>query len=263
MSNSREITLKYNGYPIPITITDNYKETINTIKKKLFLQDKDLKRTEIFYFDEDELENDLQEDDYDDAFSNEEIKVWGLRLKNEGDGGDEDEGKKDEGKNAISEEKVAEIKKDLEKKFQKRQKELISKFKKFANEKITANNKKYEEKIKKLQEKIKSLKEKNKKDLDEIKKIQEVSILKALNDVSEFAEKKIGEQFDAFNGEFSEKIGSEIQKTNIDINTKSNDLRKKISSMGDEKEKLDGVFNNTKDTVRDLFQSYSKMNKKK
>ena len=183
MSNSREITLKYNGYPIPITITDNYKDTINTIKKKLFLQD--LKRMEIFYFDEDNLENDLQEDDYDDAFFFFLIKVWGLRLKNEGDGGDEDEVKKDEGKNAISEEKVEEIKKDLEKKFQKRQKELISKFTKIANEKITANNKKYEEKIKKLQEIIKSLKEKNKKDLDEINKMQEASILKVINDVSE------------------------------------------------------------------------------
>ena len=261
MSNSREITLKYNGYEIPITITDNYKETIKTIKKKLFLQDKDLKRTEIFYFDEDELENDLQEDDYDDAFSNEEIKVWGLRLKNEGDGGDEDEVKKDEGKNAISEEKVEEIKKDLEKKFQKRQKELISKFTKIANEKITANNKKYEEKIKKLQEIIKSLKEKNKKDLDEINKMQKTSILKVINDVSEYAEKKIVEQFESFNDD--EKIDTELTNTNINISTKSNDLKKKISSMGDEKEKLDSVFNDTKDNVRDLFKSYSKMNKKK
>ena len=263
MSNSREITLKYNGYEIPITITDNYKKTMETIKKKLFLQDKDLKRTEIFYFDEDDLENELQEDDYDDAFSNEEIKVWGLRLKNEGDGGDEDEVKKDEGKNAISEEKVEEIKKDLEKKFQKRQKELISKFTKIANEKITANNKKYEEKIKKLQEIIKSLKEKNKKDLDEINKMQEASILKVINDVSEYAEKKIVEQFEDFNEDITEKINTEMQKTNIDMNTKSNDLKKKISSMGDEKEKLDSVFNDTKDNVRDLFKSYSKMNKKK
>ena len=54
-----------------------------------------------------------------------------------------------------------------------------------------------------------------------------------------------------------------MQKTNIDMNTKSNDLKKKISSMGDEKEKLDSVFNDTKDNVRDLFKSYSKMNKKK
>ena len=53
-------------------------------------------------------------------FSNEDIKAWGLRIKGEGDGGDDDDEKKGgEGKNDISEEKLEEIKKDLGKKFQK------------------------------------------------------------------------------------------------------------------------------------------------
>ena len=261
---SKSITLKYNGYEIPIEITDNYEETIENIKKKLFLRDKDIKRSEIYYFDEDDLENELNKDDYDEAFSNEDIKAWGLSIKGEGDGGDDDEEKKGgENKNDISEEKLDEIKKDLEKKFQKRQNELKSKFTKIANEKITANNKKYEEKIKKLQNIIKSLKEKNKKDLDEINKMQEATILKVINDVSEYAEKKIGEQLDVFDNDFTYNIESEINKNSININTKSNNIKKVIGSMDDEKGKLDNVFSTTKDNVRDLYQSYSKLNKKK
>ena len=261
MSDGREITLKYNGYEIPIKLTKNYEETIGNIKKKLFLQDKDLERSEIYYLDEDDYENVLNKDEYDDAFSSKDTKGWGLRIKGEGD--DDDEKKGGENKNDISEEKLEEIKKDLEKKFQKRQKELISKFKKIANEKITANNKKYEEKIKKLQNIIKSLKEKNKKDLDEINKMQEATILKVINDVSEYAEKKIGEQLDVFDNDFTNNIESEINKNSININTKSNNIKKVIGSMDDEKGKLDNVFSTTKDNVRDLYQSYSKLNKKK
>ena len=54
MSKSKEITLNYFDYKIPITMADNYKETMETIKKTLYLQGKDLKRIEIYYVDEDE-----------------------------------------------------------------------------------------------------------------------------------------------------------------------------------------------------------------
>ena len=251
MSNEeeKEIILVHNEYKIPLTIKNNYEESKNILKKKLFFQDKDLKNYELYYADEDDDENAIEEDNFDEAFNS---SKWILKSC-----GNNEEIRKniDNIQN--------ETQNEIDQKLEKIKEDLKQRFMKIANQKIAENSLKYEEKIKKYEEIIKSLKEKNKKDLDEIKKVQEASILKVLNDVSEYAEKKIGEQFDVFNDEFTENIGSEIDRNSININTKSNDIKKVIGSMDDEKGKLDNVFNTTKDNVRDLYQSYSKLNKKK
>ena len=267
--STRTITLKHNGFEIPITITENWKETMENIKKKLYFREKDLKKYDIFYFDEENFENDLSEDDYDSVYSDEVIKVWGLRPKNseeeENDDGDGDVGN-DKGNNkGISEEKQEEITKDLEKKFQKKQKQLVEKFKKIATEKIAANNLKYEERIKKLEQTIKSLKEKNKKELDEINKIQEESVLKIMEELSDYAENKIGEQLNNFNSKFTEDLKTQIENSSIEINTKSNSVKKVISSMDNNQNEMNEKFKDTKDIVRDIYEKSQQniINKKK
>ena len=267
--STRTITLKHNGFEIPITITDNWEETMKNIRNKLYFREKDLKKYDIFYFDEENFENDLSEDDYDSVYSDEVIKVWGLRPKNseeeENDDGDGDVGN-DKGNNkGISEEKQEEITKDLEKKFQKKQKQLVEKFKKIATEKIAANNLKYEERIKKLEQTIKSLKEKNKKELDEINKIQEESVLKIMEELSDYAENKIGEQLNNFNSQFTEDLKTQIENSSIEINTKSNSVKKVISSMDNNQNEMNEKFKDTKDIVRDIYEKSQQniINKKK
>lgn len=239
MPKNKDITLNYNGFDITITITDNYEDTIEKIRKDLFLQENYLKKYNLSYLDEENLENDLVEDEYDSLFSNESIKKWRLSLKNE---------------DIDIEEKIKEIKKKLKDKHQRQVGELISKIEKICHDKITANNKKYEEKIEKLQEIIKSLQEKNKKDMDEINQIHENSIENIINDVSESAKKKIEEQFEAFENELSENIISKIEESSIKINTKSNDLNKAINSMDNNKKVIDNKFIETKDIVRDIYE---------
>ena len=266
--STKTITLRHNGFEIPITITDNWEETMKNIRNKLYFREKDLKKYDIFYFDEENFENDLSEDDYDSVYSDEVIKVWGLRPKNseeeENDDGDGDVGN-DKGNNkGISEEKQEEITKDLEKKFQKKQKQLVEKFKKIATEKIAANNLKYEERIKKLEQTIKSLKEKNKKELDEINKIQEESVLKIMEELSDYAENKIGEQLNNFNSQFTEDLQTQIKNSSIEINTKSISVKKVISSMDNNQNEMNEKFKDTKDIVRDIYKaSQQNMNKKK
>lgn len=265
--SKRTITLKHNGFEIPITITENWQETMTNIRNKLYFREKDLKKYDIFYLDDENYENDLNEDDYDSIYSDETIKIWGLRLKTpdegENDDGDGDSNVIDNNK-AISKEKEEEITKDLEKTFKKKQKQLIEKFKKIATEKIAANNLKYEEKIKKLEQTIKSLKEKNKKELDEINKIQEESVLKIMDEVSEYAGKKIGEQLVSFNSQFTEDIQTQIQNSSVEINTKSISVKKVISSMDTNQSEMNEKFKDTKDIVRDIYNaSKQKMNKKK
>jgi hypothetical protein len=239
MPKSKDIILKYNGHNIPITITDNYEDTIEIIRKQLYLQEDYLKKYNLTYLDEDDYENELTEDDYDTPFSDESIKKWKLSLKNE---------------DIDIEETIKEIKKKLKDKHQKQVGELISNFEKIYHDKITANNKKYEEIIEKLQERIKSLQEKNKKDMDEIKQIHENSIANIKNDVSEFAKKKIEEQFEAFDNELSENIISKIEESSIKINTKSNDLNKALNSMDNNKKEINNKFIETKDIVRDMYE---------
>ena len=239
MPKSKDKILMYNGHNIPITITDNYEDTIEIIRKKLFLQENYLKKYNLTYLDEDNLENELTEDDYNTPFSDESIKKWRLSLKNE---------------DIDIEEKIKEIKKQLKDKHQNQVGELISKIEKIYHDKITANNKKYEKRIEKLQEIIKSLQEKNKKDMDEIKQIYENLIANIKNDVSEFAKKKIEEQFETFDNELSENIISKIEESSIKINTKSNDLNKAINSMDNNKKEIDYKFIETKDIVRDIYE---------
>lgn len=265
--STRTITLKHNGFEIPIKITENWEETMKNIRNKLYFREKDLKKYDIFYLDDENYENDLSEDDYDSIYSDKEIKIWGLRLKNpEGEENDDGDGdsKVIDNNNGISKEKQEEITKDLEKTFKKKQKQLIEKFKKIATEKIAANNLKYEERIKKLEQTIKSLKEKNKKELDEINKIQEESVLKIMEEVSDYAEKKIGEQLESFNSQFTEDLQTQIQKSSVDINTKSMSVKKVISSMDSNQNEMKEKFTDTKEIVRDIYKaSQQNMNKKK
>ena len=239
MPKTKDIILNYNEHDIPITITDNYEDTIKIILEKLYLQEDYLKKYNLTYLDEEDYENDLTEDDYDTPFSDKSVKKWRLYLKNEDIG--------------IEETKKL-IKKQLKDKYQKQVEKIISKIEKIYHDKITANNKKYEEIIEKLQEIIKSLQEKNKKDMDEIKQIHEKSIANIINDVSEIAKKKIEEQFETFHNELSENISSKILESSIKINTKSNDLKKAINSMDNNKKEINVQFTETKDIVRDIYE---------
>ena len=136
-------------------IEDNYESAIKAIKKKLYFKDKDLEKVSIFYYDEDNLENDVDEDSFDEAY---ESGKWGIGRKDEDEENNEAEEKED--KKGISEDQLKEEKEKLEKELRKKiQKEvnekvkqkleeLKNKFKKIANEKISANNSKYEKKIK-------------------------------------------------------------------------------------------------------------------
>ena len=65
---TKEITLEYNGYEIKLKIENNYYSAINTIKRKLYFQNKDLENVIILYLDEDECEIDLDEDTFDEAY---------------------------------------------------------------------------------------------------------------------------------------------------------------------------------------------------
>ena len=113
---TKEIILEYNRYKIKLKIKNDYESAIDTIKKTIYFRDKDLENVNIFYLDEDNLENDVDEDSFDEAYYSQK---WGIRRKDEN--GEEDEiiDKKEKEDKGISEEKLEEEKKKINKKITK------------------------------------------------------------------------------------------------------------------------------------------------
>ena len=258
--STKEITLEYNGYKIKIEIKNDYESAIDTIKKKLYFIDKDLEKVTIFYFDEDNLENDIDEDSFDEAY---ESQKWGIRRKdeNEEDEKGDNKGKED---NEISEEKLEEEKKKLTKKLQNEVNEEIkqkienlkNKFKKIANERIKANNLKYEKKIKELNDIIKQLIEKNKTIIEENKTIQTNCIEKII----EYAEEKLKNQMEFLNSDFYKNIDSQLKDSNININTKNRTIEKEIQSLEKNQTEMSEVMNNCKNNFREIYLRASNKN---
>ena len=159
--SEKEIILLHNEFEIPLNITSDYNESINALKKKIYFQDKDMENYSLYYLDEEGDEIDVDEYQFDDAYNS---SKWGLRKQD-----------KEEANPSVD---ISEVKAKFEEnaqkyvnaKINKIKKDLMDKFTKIFNEKISANNLKYEEKIKKLEQTIKSLKEKYKQIIETMKK---------------------------------------------------------------------------------------------
>ena len=254
--STKEITLEYNGYEIKLKIKKDYESAIDTIKKTLYFQDKDLENVGIFYLDEDDCENDVDEDSFDEAYG---FEKWGIRKKNE-----EEEDKKGNGNedNGISEEKLEEEKKKLTKKLQNEVNEEIkqkiedlkNKFKKIVNERIKANNSKYEQKIKDLNDIIKQLIEKNKTIIEDNKTIQKNCIEKII----EYAEQKLNDQMEFLNTDFYSNIDSKLKDSNININTKNRTIEKEIQSLEKNQSEMSKVMDNCKNNFREIYKASQK-----
>ena len=192
--STKEITIKYNGYDIQLEINNDYNSTLEIIKKKLYLQDEDLGNIFIYYIDEDNLENELDEDNFDEAY---ESVNWTIYRNDQNKNEKETDGKEleEEKKNLEKElkEKLKEkLKKEVNEKIKKKIEELKTKFTKIANEKIMAITSKYEKKIQELNDTIKQLIEKNKIIIQENNKIQK----SCLDTIIEYAEQKLNENLE-------------------------------------------------------------------
>ena len=192
--STKEITITYNGYDIQLEIDNDYKLTLENIKKKLYLQDEDLKNMYIYYFDEDGDENEVEEDNFDEAYK---FMKWVIHRndqnKNEKKINEEESEKDKKNLEKHLKEKLKEkLKKEINEKIKQKIEELKSNFTKIANEKIMAIISKYEKKIQDLNDIIKQLNEKNKIIIQENNKIQESS----LETIIEYAKQQLEEHIE-------------------------------------------------------------------
>ena len=86
-----------------------------------------------------------------------------------------------------------------------------------------------------------------------------------MEELSDYAENKIGEQLNNFNSQFTEDLKTQIENSSIEINTKSNSVKKVISSMDNNQNEMNEKFKDTKDIVRDIYEKSQQniINKKK
>ena len=258
----KEITLYHNEYEIKLKIKKDFEETKKAIKEKLYFQDKDLNKFELFYLDEDEDENNIEEDTFEDAFNS---NKWGLRS-NEVDNINPEENDKlkidlEDVKEKIKN-KVNKTQKEINEKVKAIKDELISKFTKLANNKISENNKKYEKKIQNLEKIIKSLKDKNKTIIEEIEKEHESSIKTSLEQLTNYAESKIQEQMEQYNNEFVDTLDSKITDSTVKLKEVNNEVKNKINELNEDQEKMKNTMDTIKNNVSEIFNKSQILNKK-
>ena len=244
MSTTKEIILKYNDYEIPIKISKDLEECKEEIKKKLYLKDLNSDKWSLFYYDEDEYENDIDEDCIDEAF---EAKSWGLTQ----------EEKSNDDHNKVNSE---EIKKNINKKVKKEQKaidEKINKIKQEITEKLTKafteRISAYEKKIEQLKEINKSLKEKNKKIMEEMTKYHESSIKEILDNVKSYSQEKIGTELDNYNKMFKTELSSTIEKNKSLLEQQNTNINNMFNSLSIYKKNLQNTLEQSKINFGDVY----------
>ena len=219
MSEGRQITLHYNGFDdISVEIENDYEKTMEKIRKMLYLTEEDMKKYKLFYYDEDDLECECDEDSYEEAYSNNDVTIFIFKES-------DNVVQKDKG---FDEEKIKKMLKDQKKKINK-----------IWTDKLAEKCKKYEQKIKKLEEIIKDFKEKNQTFLDDLKKIQETSIENTIKEVISAAEQKIGEICDQSNKDLYSTMFTVLKQNSAEINTECNNIKKGIESLNN---KVNGIL---------------------
>ena len=254
-SEEKQITLKHNGYEISLKIKNDYEETKKLLKEKIYFQDKDLEKFELFYIDDEEDENIIDEDNFEEAF---ESSTWGLRPI---DDNNQPAVNLEEIKTKVND-KVKKTQKEVNEKIEKIKEELKQKFIKIANEKITTNNLKYEAKIKKYEEIIKSLKEKNKLILKQVEDAHEESVKKIIDEISEYTEKKVENELDQYNNEFSDNLKSIISESTLNIENTNKEVKKITDDLISIKEKMKDAMDGSRLIISDIFNKSQLMNNK-
>ena len=254
-SEEKQITLKHNGYEISLKIKNDYEESKKLLKEKIYFKDEDLEKFELFYIDDEEDENIIDEDNFEEAFN---TSTWGLRPI---DDNNQPAVNLEEIKTRVNNE-VKKTQKEVNEKIEKIKEELKQKFIKIANEKITANNLKYEAKIKKYEEIIKSLKEKNKLILKQVEDAHEESVKKILDEISEYTEKKVENELDQYNNEFSDNLNSIISESTLNIENTNKEVKKITDDLISIKEKMKDAMDGSRLIISDIFNKSQLMNNK-
>jgi hypothetical protein len=244
MSTTKEIILKYNDYEIPIKISKDFEQCKEEIKKKLYLKDLNSDKWSLFYYDEDEYENDIDEDCMDEAF---EAKIWGLTQEEKTDD-DHNKVNSEEIKKKINK-KVRSEQKAIDEKINKIKQEITEKLTKAFTERISA----CEKKIEQLKEINKSLKEKNKKIIEEMTKFHESSIQDVLNKVKSYSQERIGAELDNYNKMFKTELSSTIDKNKSLLEKQNTNIKNMFSSLSIYKNNLQNTLEQSKNNFSEVY----------
>ena len=248
----KEITLDYNGYEIKINIKNDYNETIEIIKKKLYFNAQDFEKSSLYYIDEDDDENDIDdEDQFEEAYNS---SHWGLRKQEE-----EEQTPDPIDITKIKEKIQANAQNVINEKIKKIKNELIAKFTKIANNAIFSTIKKYEEKIKELEGTIKSLKEKNKKTIEEMEKSNAESVKKVLKSVSEYSKDEINKYMVEYNNELSKVMESHMDNINSKVKTINEEAKNKLKDLNKVQEDMRSSILDSKDIFMPIYRMSTKI----
>lgn len=242
--SEKEITLLYNNYEIKLNITNDYKSSMEAIKKKLYLQDEDLENLSFIFYDEDDDKVDIDEDEFDDAYK---ASKWELKKQ------EKEEETPQVDISDVKEKIQANAQKEINEKIKKIKEDLITKFTKITNEKISLNISKYEERIKKLEDIIKSLKEKNKDIIEKMKTAHDESVKAILNSISEYAGSKIENHFSQINDEFSKDFNTKVNNCNNETGNLIKNVKSTIDNIITQQDNMKESIKLSKEKFSEIY----------
>lgn len=246
LPSEKEITFKYNGYEIDMKIEKDYDESLRIIEQKLYFQKKDTDKYQLYYEDSEGYINYVNKKNYEDAYSQQDLTIWGFTPKaiEQKVNSEEINALKDKFKKIISQinEKIKEMKKDL-----------TTKFTEIMNDKIKEINKQYKD-ISQLSESNKQLNKKNQKTLEEMEKMNEASILNLLNEMNKYAEDKIKSHLE----NYEKTLDNNLKSITIQINAEKEKRQKTLDDLKSFSEKVNNIKSQLEKSKTNINSVYSK-----
>jgi len=231
--DEKEITLEYNNYKIPVNIPKNLEGAKKAIKEKLYLNDEQLNSLNIYFLDEDQDINQI-EDSFQEALL---VDVWICEINKTLNVKDENDIKKD-----VKKKITKEYQDIINEKGKKEKEKIISDVQSKLKEKFTM----YENEVKKLIEENNALKEKNKYLID---KFIPSLVEKLKNNFKNYTESKIDEKLKQYK--------NNIDNSFINLNSQ---IKEKLDSFQKEKEQIQ---KNIEEAIKSKVDIKSEMDKSK
>lgn len=213
----KTITLKYGEFKVPIKITKNYDETIESIRQSLFLTKEEATKLSFSFLDEYGDENTLFEDTIEDAYEAETWTAEKIVIPNQ-----------EPKNNGVSEEEKNKI---------------INDCIKFMNEEIKKINKNWKKKIEDLKKKFQN-------EITKREKANKSIINNIMNSLSDDAKKIIEDKVNDFNSNITEILNSKIEESLAELNKEKGNIE------NDNKDVLK-IKNEIKDAIDDTNKKFT------
>lgn len=206
-SATADITMHYNGFNISIEIKNDYKTIKETIRNKLYLTEEDMESFSIIFVDSEGDRNILDEDNFEEAFNSQD---WSMERN------------------------VEKVNNNFHLDDLHIKEEMTNNFVIILKNKLKESDEFWKNKIKKI--KLKYNKEIE--ELKEKEKLNKNYMKKALEDMSKFVKKNLGDKLEEYNNIINDIMNTNIKNSKLNLNDANNGVQKTMEQISQIQENM-------------------------